>query len=341
MAAQETQAQKRAAAEGYKYESDSRWADYWSNVLIPQQMIDRPDVKRHFQLKFYQRYIDAELEVEPLSSLKDSSAPRMASSTQQRPVNTGSQARSTGGSVPPRPTPRASPQANSMLRLDQKTFQFLNNAWVVVMALVAYFPFSSRGLSDRAYRLALVGSAVSCAHGLYQQIRRPRTWNMEGLQEWLQSILPSKDFLPLIFSLLFFSSWSPIKFAVIPVLCRSLEQVVFYLRGNFNNTQLYKRYLQRPCELLTTNRTMLYMTSARAEIALGFTLIVLMVTPQRNIVLALIYWQLLKLFYRAPASAGYHQQTWSSIGGRANPLIHRFAPVLERPLDYVRNWFIN
>lgn len=31
---------------------------------------------------------DAELEVEPLSSLKDSSAPRMASSTQQRPVNT-------------------------------------------------------------------------------------------------------------------------------------------------------------------------------------------------------------------------------------------------------------
>lgn len=57
MAARETQAQKRAAAEGYKYESDSRWADYWSNVLIPQQMIDRPDVKRHFQLKFYQRYI--------------------------------------------------------------------------------------------------------------------------------------------------------------------------------------------------------------------------------------------------------------------------------------------
>lgn len=42
----------------------------------------------------------------------------------------GSQARSTGGSVPPWPTPRASPQANSILRLDQKTFQFLNNAWV-------------------------------------------------------------------------------------------------------------------------------------------------------------------------------------------------------------------
>lgn len=42
---------------------------------------------------------------------------------------------------------------------------------VVVMALVAFFPFSPRGLSDRAYRLSLVGSAISCAHGLYQQIR--------------------------------------------------------------------------------------------------------------------------------------------------------------------------
>lgn len=42
----------------------------------------------------------------------------------------GSQTRSTGRSVPPRPTPQASPQANGMLRLDQKTFQFLNNAWV-------------------------------------------------------------------------------------------------------------------------------------------------------------------------------------------------------------------
>lgn len=57
MAAQETQAQKRVAAEGYKYESDSCFADYWSNVLIPQQMIDHPVVKRHFQLKFYQHYI--------------------------------------------------------------------------------------------------------------------------------------------------------------------------------------------------------------------------------------------------------------------------------------------
>ena len=51
--------------------------------------------------------------------------------------------------------------------------------------------------------------------------------------------------------------------------------------------------------------------------------------------------QLLKLFYRAPYTSQYHQQVWSRIGAKADPLIHRFAPVLERPLDYVRNWFLN
>lgn len=53
----ESQAEKRAAAQSYDYEKDGRWADYWSNVLIPQHMSARPDVQRHFQLKYYQRYI--------------------------------------------------------------------------------------------------------------------------------------------------------------------------------------------------------------------------------------------------------------------------------------------
>lgn len=53
----EGQAQKRAAAEAYAFDEDSRWTDYWNNVLIPPSMTARPDVRRHFQLKFYQRFI--------------------------------------------------------------------------------------------------------------------------------------------------------------------------------------------------------------------------------------------------------------------------------------------
>ena len=39
-------------------------------------------------------------------------------------------ARSTAGSAPPRPSRAAAPQAAGTLQVDQKSFQFLNNAWV-------------------------------------------------------------------------------------------------------------------------------------------------------------------------------------------------------------------
>lgn len=48
---------KRIAADAYDYEIDPRWADYWSNILIPPHMASRSDVVAHFKRKFYQRYI--------------------------------------------------------------------------------------------------------------------------------------------------------------------------------------------------------------------------------------------------------------------------------------------
>lgn len=48
---------KRIAAAAYDYENDPRWADYWSNILIPPHMASRSDVVDHYKRKFYQRYI--------------------------------------------------------------------------------------------------------------------------------------------------------------------------------------------------------------------------------------------------------------------------------------------
>jgi len=48
---------KRLAADSYDYDNDSRWPDYWNNVLIPPHMASRDDVVSHFKRKFYQRYV--------------------------------------------------------------------------------------------------------------------------------------------------------------------------------------------------------------------------------------------------------------------------------------------
>ncbi|GJM88196.1 hypothetical protein PR202_ga04229 [Eleusine coracana subsp. coracana] len=55
--AEQEQEQKRAAAAAYDYDGDARWADYWSNVLVPPNLASRPDVVDHLKRKFYQRYI--------------------------------------------------------------------------------------------------------------------------------------------------------------------------------------------------------------------------------------------------------------------------------------------
>lgn len=54
---EDSQRLKRVAAAAYDYENDPRWADYWSNILIPPHMASRPDVVDHYKRKFYQRYI--------------------------------------------------------------------------------------------------------------------------------------------------------------------------------------------------------------------------------------------------------------------------------------------
>lgn len=48
---------KRIAAAAYDYDNDPRWADYWSNILIPPHMASRVDVIDHYKRKFYQRFI--------------------------------------------------------------------------------------------------------------------------------------------------------------------------------------------------------------------------------------------------------------------------------------------
>ncbi|KAJ7295989.1 hypothetical protein O6H91_Y150900 [Diphasiastrum complanatum] len=55
--ASQRQKEKKAAAQGYDYEQDGRWAEYWSNVLVPAHLAGRPEVLQHFKLKFYQRHI--------------------------------------------------------------------------------------------------------------------------------------------------------------------------------------------------------------------------------------------------------------------------------------------
>lgn len=329
---------KKIAAAAYDYENDPRWADYWSNILIPPHMASRSDVREHFKRKFYQRFIDPELVVEAMStgSSSSSSSSSSAASEQPRARNSGSATRTSGASATSGPTPTPAPTS---MRWDRQTIQFSVNAWVFVVAVLAIFPIIPRNLSNRAYRLSFMGTACSSLYSLYSLYGKPRAWNLQAVQVWFQSVIATKDFIYFIYCLMFVTSHLYLKFALIPILCRAVEHVAKFLRRNFTRSSLYRKYLEEPCVWVESNATTLSILSSHTEIGLGFLLILSLLSWQRNIIQTFMYWQLLKLMYHAPVTASYHQSVWSKIGRTINPLVHRYAPFLSTPISAIQRWW--
>ncbi|KAL6499196.1 hypothetical protein OROHE_026224 [Orobanche hederae] len=333
---------KRIAAAAYDYESDTRWAGYWSNVLIPPHMAARNDVVDHFKRKFYQRYIDPELIVEPMVTKISSQPARAVEPPPQSPSSTGdsnSRQQNSGPSSRTSGTPTASPPNSTSLRWDPQTIQFSVNAWVLVVASLAIFPLVPKSLSNRAYRLSFLGTAFSSLYSLHSLYGKPRAWNMQALQVWFQSVLATKDFIVSVYCLNFITSHLCLKFALIPIMCRALEHVAKFLKRKFNRTTLYRKYLEVACVWVESNATTLSTLSSQAEIGLGFLLIISLFSWQRNIIQAFMYWQLLKLMYQAPATASYHQSAWAKIGRSVNPLIQRYTPFLNTPISAIQKWW--
>ncbi|KAI4352283.1 hypothetical protein L6164_006550 [Bauhinia variegata] len=330
---------KQIAAAAYGYENDPRWADYWSNVLIPPHMASRSDVVDHFKRKFYQRYIDPDLVAEPMSTSSSSQPARPSSTSASPPPRTNDQARTrnmgstnrtsgTSATSGPNPTPL------------RPTIQFSINAWVFVVAVLAVIPILPRNLSHRAYRLAFMGTACSSVYSLYSLYGKPRAWNLQALQAYFQSIIATKDFIYFLYCLSFVTSHLCLKSALIPILCRVLEYVAKFLRRNFSSSSLYRKYLEDLCVWVDSNNTTLNILTSHTEIGLGFLLIISLLSWQRNIIQTFIYWQLLKLMYHAPVTAAYHQSVWAKIGRAVNPLVHRHAPFLNTPISAVQRWWL-
>ncbi|KAF9684078.1 hypothetical protein SADUNF_Sadunf04G0080200 [Salix dunnii] len=211
---------------------------------------------------------------------------------------------------------------------------------VFIVAVLAIIPLAPKNLSRRAYRLSFMGTACSSLYSLYTLNGRPRAWNLQGIQVYLQSIMATKDFIYFIYCITFVTSHLCLKFALISILCRSLEHVAKFLRRNFSRSTLYRKYFEDPCVWVESNTTTLSILSSHTEIGLGFLLIVSLFSWQRNIIQTFMYWQLLKLMYHAPVTAVYHQSVWSKIERTINPLVHRYCPFLNTPLSAVQRWWL-
>nr|CAN74248.1 hypothetical protein VITISV_021085 [Vitis vinifera] len=334
---------KKIAAAAYDYENDPRWADYWSNILIPPHMASRSDVREHFKRNFeifsylflwlriwslgffdgftsdcdaaFGFFLDPELVVEAMSTGSSSSSSSSAASEQPRARNSGSATRTSGASATSGPTPTPAPTS---MRWDRQTIQFSVNAWVECLLWLCWQYFQ---LYLRIFQIGHIGYHLWALHVPLSILCTHYTG------EHFYSITSIELML------------SFIAVALIPILCRAVEHVAKFLRRNFTRSSLYRKYLEEPCVWVESNATTLSILSSHTEIGLGFLLILSLLSWQRNIIQTFMYWQLLKLMYHAPVTASYHQSVWSKIGRTINPLVHRYAPFLNTPISAIQRWW--
>ncbi|VAH11515.1 unnamed protein product [Triticum turgidum subsp. durum] len=136
------------------------------------------------------------------------------------------------------------------------------------------------------------------------------------------------------------SSGYSLYIAALPVFCWALDHVARFLRRNFSRSSFYRGYLEEPCLWVETNNTTLSLLSSNAELALGFLLIISLFSWRRNFIQTFMYWNVLKMMYRAPVTSSYHQSAWAKIGRTVNPYIDRYAPFLQTPISMVQRWWL-
>uniref|UniRef100_A0A0E0JLM3 Uncharacterized protein n=1 Tax=Oryza punctata TaxID=4537 RepID=A0A0E0JLM3_ORYPU len=209
---------------------------------------------------------------------------------------------------------------------------------VLIVALIGILPLTPRQLQYKGYRLSLLGTTCTTGYALFAFYRLPRAGNMHAAQIF-HHVASSKDFIPFMYCLMFVMSKLHLKLVLVPVICWALEHVARFLRRHFTNSSLYRTYLEKPCTWVETNTTAVNFLSSNAEILLGFLLILSLFSRQRNAMQTFMYWQLLKLMYHSPFTAGYHRAIWLKIGRTVNPYIHRYTPFLHDPINAGMRWW--
>ncbi|KAL6614851.1 hypothetical protein ACP70R_037121 [Stipagrostis hirtigluma subsp. patula] len=321
-----------AAAAAYDYERDPRWAEYRASLAVPPHLASHPVVRAHFQHKFYRRFVDPDFSVQGMSSTttsqpsESSSGASTSASENARPPDSG-----TNSAVHAR--------SRMSLQLDQRSLHFSVNAWVLIVALIGILPMAPQSLQYKGYRLSLIGTTCTTGYALFAFYRLPRAGNMQAVQAWYHHVTSSKDFIPFMYCLMFVTSKLRLKLVLVPVICWALEHVARFLRRHFSNSSLYRTYLEQLCTWVEMNTTAVNFLCSNAEILLGFLLILSLFSKQRNAMQTFMYWQLLKLMYHSPFTAGYHRAIWLKIGRTINPYIHRYTPFLHDPINAGMRWW--
>lgn len=164
-----------------------------------------------------------------------------------------------------------------------------------------------------------------------------KTEGWEGCKKWLGILSASTEFHWLFYSFMFLSATPFILVLLIPAR-RAMWTVMKFASKNFAGHPQFLAIKSKWDQIEAQEGHILKMASV-GEIVLGFYLVIMLLTPARQILTVFMYYQFLKMRYHTPRTQKTAAEAWNYIGEKTNPYVEKLPP-LQKAIDMAKSYFL-
>ncbi|GMH34009.1 hypothetical protein BSKO_01843 [Bryopsis sp. KO-2023] len=317
---------KLQAFRNFDFDGNEQWQQHFKNFDISGAQYAEKLMR--IKAKWYKRDIDPDFDI----SLATGTPAPAAKPSPAKPTDTSTSEKSEPTSdTPPKREASSGPRVSAAFATPSALFgaHFV----LLILGALSFLPFSTRMMHRYFLQLAII------THGfkIYRQFGGPPFRPFSALKEWAARALPSTDFQYACMSLVFLPRM-PTRLVVVPSSVLAAYHVVSFLAAKYRGSALWEKYGRGIHAKMVANQRGALGVNAMSEICVGLFMIVQMLSPARNVLVAFIYWQWLRTRFFSPDAAQYHRQAWQKIGEKANPFLNA-VPFLRMPLGYAQRWF--
>ncbi|KAK9809760.1 hypothetical protein WJX73_003583 [Symbiochloris irregularis] len=314
----------------FDFENHAGWRSYRAKLEIPAgTQVDQTLQK--LKARWYQREIDPDFDPASVQGSQAPSAEKGPGSQPESQAAAGS--KDTGSNSTHSRLRKLKPRPQEAL--------FVMHLALILLAVLHLQPLSRRW-SQRAWLYFLQTSALSSFYRVYLKHGLPKLRPFPAaLKQWAQPVTTSHDFQYTMLSLLFIGS-KPIALVLMPPTVLALYHVSAYLSqvDSIRTSWPWRKYGARMHAWMAANQRQALLYNACAEIGTAFVSVLALLSPPRNFLVPFFVFNFLRMRYWSPESASYHRQAWSMVNQRAG-FILQYVPILQRPVDWVQNWFLS
>jgi len=328
--------------QNFDFDGNDSWKNYLEGVEISSASKDSLISK--LKAKWYKKEIDPDFEIEWVTGARPATQP---TSNPSRPSSTYTPSSSSSSSSNNRSYGSGSSFGNSYAAgtsglaagavsgtpTQQKVSLFLYLA-VILFGLFA-LPISP--FAGLAGPLFMRVAGLAFGYRVYISAGIPtsfRPWS--NVTAYLQKVfmLPEAHFF--LTSLTF--AQQPLLFAIGPLWIRAVYQAVALAEKHYSASRLWQLGGAKLQKVLAEKHSVAALGSAMSEIVLGLVLGLLLLTPRRNLLTLVFWWQMLKMRFHMSTTSAYHRQAWRMLGEKTSPIRSR-VPIIQKAVAFGEKWF--